>query len=84
MEVAFLSLMAIIIGVLAIAISIVRPGNNSQAIRAVAVIGILTMGFGLGVAALIWALLDMVLPEVELTVKDIDRKKRNGKQSEYI
>jgi len=75
MEVAFTNLMAIIIGVLAIAISMVRPGNNSQAVRAVALIGILTMGFGLGLAALTWALLDIILPDTDITIKNIRAKK---------
>jgi len=75
MEVAFFSLMAIISGVLAIAITVVRPGNNNQAVRAVAAIGILTMEFGLGLAAFAWALLDIILPDAELTIKDIRKRK---------
>ena len=78
MEIAFFNLMAIISGVAAIAVTVIRPGNNPQAVRAVAVIGILTMEFGLAMAAFGWAMLEVVFPDAELTIKDIRKKKKSA------
>jgi hypothetical protein len=63
-----LNVLAVIFSLAAIAVSVLRKGANAQAVRAVAVVGVFTMGFWLGLAALVWAVVDFVLPSADIKI----------------
>jgi hypothetical protein len=65
------NVLAVLMGLAAIAVSILKKGSNAQAIRAVAVVAIFTFGFMTGLAAVAWAVLDFVVPNtgIKITAK---------------
>jgi hypothetical protein len=86
----FLGLLALILGIGAIALTVLRGGKNAQTIRAIAVVAIFAaitlqsfpsgsnhpMGFWLGLVAAAWAAVDFILPTLNI---QITAKKPVGK-----
>ena len=73
-----LNILAVILGLVAIAVSVAKSGKNAQAVRAVGVVAIFTMGFWLGLAALAWVVIDFALPhaDIKITAKPVAPAKK--------
>ena len=61
-------ILAILLGLGAGAVTIVQSGRNAQAVRAVAVVGIFSGTFLVGAAAFAWALIDILMPELDIRI----------------
>jgi hypothetical protein len=70
--------LAVLMGLAAIALTIAKPGRNAQAIRAVAVVAVFTFGFRVGLAAAAWAAADMLIPGwgIKITKKSTAKKNK--------
>ena len=64
----------ILLGMGAVIITVARPGRNAQAIRAVAVMGVLAASFWPCAVAAVWAVLDIILPGLGLDIKIAPKK----------
>ena len=69
-----LGVLAVLFGAAAIILSLYRPGKNVQAIRAIAVTGMVFMGFWLGVVALTWAVVDGFFPNLHTKLPELKKK----------
>ncbi|MDR2770287.1 MAG: hypothetical protein LBB08_02450 [Rickettsiales bacterium] len=58
----------VVFGIAALAVSVVKPGKNAQAIRAVAVVGTVAATFWLCAVALGWSVMDFLLPDAEIKI----------------
>jgi hypothetical protein len=79
----FLGLLALILGLGAIALTVLRGGKNAQTVRAIAVVAIFAaitiqafpsnslghpLGFWLGLVAAVWAAVDFILPTLNIQI----------------
>ncbi|MDR2685552.1 MAG: hypothetical protein LBB23_02125 [Rickettsiales bacterium] len=63
-----------LMGALGILIAVVRPGKNSQAIRAIGVVSLFAGSFIMGLTAVVWAVLDFFLPNKDKIMAELDKK----------
>ncbi|MDR0319583.1 MAG: hypothetical protein LBH81_02480 [Rickettsiales bacterium] len=72
---------AVLLAAFAVAVSVLKPGKNAQAIRAVGVMGIFSGWFWLSVTAAIWAVLDFVLPNKDKILAQIEKHQAGLKKN---
>lgn len=73
---AMVKVLAILLGIAAVIISVLKPGKSAQAVRAVGVVAIFSAGFWVGLAAAVWAVLDYVLPNKDKILKTETKAKK--------
>ncbi|MDR1026802.1 MAG: hypothetical protein LBL46_00075 [Rickettsiales bacterium] len=66
--------LAVVLNLAAIVISVLKKGNNAQSIRAVAVVGTIFGSVWLGLASLIWAAIDFLVPAGVIKVPGAKKK----------
>jgi hypothetical protein len=73
---------AVLLAAVGLIVSVLKPGKNAQAVRAISIVAIFSGMFWLALTGAVWALMDFVLPNKKAILKSMEaaQKKQPSKK----